>query len=197
MSARNFTILHPGGGAIIPLPRGRYFYVRTATSNIDVTTHGNPGSPITLTGIPAGSKFGPVAEGQDWTELRVASSAAQTIEITISDDGNFEIAASVTVAGVAAVAEQPSGTLADTADTSQAAASQTTISANLSRRRITIGHLSTSASASVRVSQAGGDGRGIELGPGVFQEFKTTAQLIVRNVTGAAGVATWYALEET
>ena len=197
MSARIFSQAI-GAGATIRLPAGRYFYVKTAASALNLTTSGNTGSPATFENIGAGAKFGPVAEGQGWRFLDVFSAAAQNIEIAISDDGNFEIASAVTVAGLANVAVAPSATLADTVDNAQASATQTAIAANLSRRRITIGVLSTALN-SVRVSQAGGAARGEEIQPGMTRTFETTAALIVRNdnTLGGAGAATWFATEES
>jgi hypothetical protein len=101
-----------------------------------------------------------------------------------------------TVSGIVSTAIAPSSVLADTVDTAQAAGTQTVISANLSRRRITIGVLSTSA-GNVRVAQTGGDTHGIEIQAGTFTEFDTTAALTVRCITASPGTATWYALEET
>jgi hypothetical protein len=197
MSARNYaqTI---GAGETIRLPAGRYFFVRTAAAALDITTEGNPGSPLRFIGIGAGTKFGPVEPGQQWRFLLVASAVAQNVEIIISDDGNFEVASTVTVSGTASTAELPSAALADTADTNQAINTQTVIAANLSRRRITIGVLSTSPEP-VRVSQAGGAGRGIEIAPGTQREFKTTAALTVRNtnVNASGSDAVWYAEEES
>jgi hypothetical protein len=102
-----------------------------------------------------------------------------------------------TIAGTVGVALIPSGAFTDTADTAQAINTQTVIAANLARRRITIGVLASSAE-NVRVSGAGGAGRGIQIQPGTFVEFDTTAALTVRNTNDNASglVATWYAEEE-
>lgn len=114
----------------------------------------------------------------------------------IREDGTLFTQQIATVSGIVSTAESPSSTIIDTAQAVLAPAAQTAIAANLTRRRITIGNLSTSL-ASLFVSQAGGDGRGIEIQPGTFTEFKTTAALIVRNVTGSPGNLTWYAEEES
>lgn len=103
------------------------------------------------------------------------------------------------IAGVTAVAISPSSTFTDTADTAQATATQTAIAANLTRRRITIGvPPSAAANEPVRVSSAGGAGRGIVIQPGTFAEFDTTSALFVRNDnTLGTGLGTvWYAEEE-
>jgi hypothetical protein len=137
----------------------------------------------------------------DWAQISGAPGVSVTFIYGTTDvredvtQFNQQIA---TVAGVVAVATSPSATLADTADTAQASGTQTVIAANLLRRRITIGVLSTGGN-SVRVSQAGGAGRGLEIQPGMFTEFDTTAALTVRNdnTNGSGASTTWYALEET
>jgi hypothetical protein len=193
MSSQNY-VQQIAAGATITLPNGRFFMLRTASSNVDVETQGNPGAPVRLIGIGAGSRFGPVAEGQGWSSLRITSALAQTVEVIISDDGLFDVANTVSVAGAVQTQEQPAGAMADTADTAILAGATANIAANLARRRITIGVVSTAASP-VRVSQAGTAGRGIEIQPGTYQEFKNTAALVVRNDT--ATNTSWYAEEET
>ncbi len=145
-----------------------------------------------FTNIPAGSKFTAKA-GEHWTYLRITSPVTQVITIFIGDeDMAFNNAVSIT--GTATTTVQPSATFTDTADTAQAFGTQTVIGANPGRRRITIGNRETSA-VTIRVSGAGGAGRGIVIQPGTFTEFVTTASLTVRN-DNAAGAATWYAEEE-
>lgn len=102
-----------------------------------------------------------------------------------------------TIAGTVSVALLPGATLTDTADTAQATATQTAIGANLARRRITIG-VRSDGNEPVRVSFSGGAGRGIEISPGTYQEFQTTAALVVRNdnTFGSGLGTTWYAEEE-
>jgi hypothetical protein len=68
------------------------------------------------------------------------------------------------------------------------------VPANASRRRITIGVLSTAAGP-IRVSANGATLRGIEIQPGSFAEFRTTAALGIRN-DGAAPTS-FYLFEET
>jgi hypothetical protein len=196
MSARNY-LQTLGAGEVATLPGGRFFMIKAATAVLNVETIGNAGSPVSFTGIGAGSKFGPVAEGEGWTNLKLTAATAQNIEVIISDDGYFDVANTVTVSGSVTVTDVPSTALTDRVDATNAIATEATIAANLSRRRITIGVLSSSNN-SVRVSQAGGTGRGIEISPGTNQEFKTTGALVVRNdnTTGSGAAATWYAEEE-
>jgi hypothetical protein len=145
-----------------------------------------------FTNIPAGSKF-TAPRGEEWTYLRITSAVSQQITIFIGDD-DMQFNNAVTVTGTASVSVNPSATINDTADTVQAFGTQTVIAANLSRRRITIGNDIVST-VPIRVSGGGGAGKGIQIQPGTFAEFDTTASLTVRN-DAAAGSATWCALEE-
>lgn len=194
MSARNF-VFAIGAGATAKLPGGRYFYVRTAANAIDIETEGNQGSPNKFLGVGAGAKFGPIKEGADWRYLNVTSASAQNLEIIISDDGNFEIASAVTIAGAVTIAESPSGTVATPAAVVRATGGADTIAANLSRRRISICALSTNTGSLFIQAVAAGAGRGIELQAGMTLEFKTTAALDVRNDSGAN--QTYSTFEET
>lgn len=189
----------PGPGATAVATRGRIFNLLSApggpvTITCDVRSwKGGQTQPRVFKNIPAGSKF-TAKEGEEWTYLRIDSAVLQTITIFIGDE-DMQFNNAVTVTGIAATVVQPSAALADTADTVQAFGTQTVISANASRRRITIGVRGNSAD-SVRVSGSGGAGKGIEIQPGTYTEFDTIASLTVRN-DNAAGNATWYAEEET
>jgi len=196
MSAQNFAFAI-GAGATVRLPAGRYFMVRTAASAIDIVTEGsNTGSPVRFLNIGAGTKFGPVEEGKGWRNLLVTSAAAQNLEIVISDDGLFDIANAVSVLGVASVAVQPNtGITASGADVSVTTGNASSIAANLSRKAITIGALSTNT-GSIRVQSAGaGANRGIELQAGQSVTLTNTAAIDVRNDSGAS--QSYYAFEET
>lgn len=178
---------------------GRIWYVKTATSPLTIIAEklGQGAQKIRkFINVAAGFKF--VAAVDDgWTYLRVTSSVNQNIEIIIGDD-DVEVSNAVTVNGSVVTTELASTAGTDTVDNAQASGTQTAIAANTSRRRITIGVIST-ANNSVRVSKSGGAGRGIEIQPGTNQEFDTTDALIVRNdnTFGTAAAATWYAYEET
>lgn len=196
MSSRNYIEIF-AATETKKLPGGRYFFIRTALAAIDIETEGNRGAPTRFVGVGAGSKYGPVEEENAWKFLKITSATAQIVEVIISDDGDFEVASTVTISGGVTTAEAPSTAVTDTADTVQAIATQTVVAANLARRRITIG-VTAASTENVRVSQAGGAGRGIQIQPGQFVEFRTTAALTVRNNNdnGTAGNANWYAFEE-
>lgn len=169
-----------------------------------------PGGPVTIvadtrkiqggqspqrvfTNIPAGTKF-TARDGEGWTYLRITSSVSQIITLFVGDE-DLQFNNAVTLTGTAIVAINPSSTVNDTVDTAQGFGTQTTIAANLNRRRITIGNRNTSANA-IRVSGAGGAGRGVEIAPGTYTEFDTTAALTVRNDAAGGAGCTWYAEEE-
>lgn len=191
MSARKYVQTF-GAGQMVRFPAGRYFYINTATSALNIATEGNPGSPVTFDGIGAGAKFGPVAEGQGWRYLAVTSPGAQVVEITISDDGDFEIAASVTVTGVTSVAEAPATTITNTAVVDANNAAETLlIAANPSRRRVQIAADSTNADGGTTATHGGlirgqtGGNAIDEIQPGVSKWFNYTGALYVRNDSGS------------
>lgn len=201
MSARNYTATF-GAGETKRFPAGRYFYILSASSSLNVVTEGAArGSPVQLDGIGAGSRFGPVEADNAWKYLVVTSPAAQTVVITVSDDGEFEVAASVTVAGVAAVSEQPASTITNTAPVDANSGAETTlIAANASRRRvqITADPLNTEGTTTATkggLIRATTGGNAIDdLQPGVSKWFNYTGALFVRNDSG--GTNRFYVREE-
>jgi hypothetical protein len=191
VSARNYVQAF-GAGDTIRFPAGRYFFIRTAPSTLNVTTEGNTGAPVSLVGIGAGSKFGPVAEGQGWRYLVVTSPGAQTIELMISDDGNFEIAANVTVSGTVSTVDAPATTITNTAPVDAATGAETPlIAANTSRRRVQISADSANADGGTTATHGGlirgttGGNAIDELQPGVSKWFNVTGGLWVRNDSGS------------
>lgn len=179
-SGRIFNLLSAPGGPVTIVADTR-------------ATQGGQSPQRVFTNIPAGSKF-TAAPGERWTYLRITSAVSQVITIFIGDE-DMQFNNAVTVTGTAAVSVLPSGTWNDTGDTAQAFGTQTVIAANPARRRITIGNRASSANA-IRVSGAGGAARGIEIAPGTFTEFDTTASLTVRNDAAGGAGCTWYAEEE-
>ena len=198
------TEVVPASG-VVNLPNANFIFIISST--------GNAALKLTRTGIQRGANtedYGSaqlaglqIGRTQRWDFATFTAAAGVTITFLygytdVREDQTLFNQQIAVISGVTAIAEQPSATLADTADTAQAINTQTVIAANLLRRRITIGVLSTAGNG-VRVSQAGGAGRGVEIQPGTFVEFRTTAALTVRNTDVAASGAgsTWYALEET
>jgi hypothetical protein len=155
----------------------------------------------TFSNVQAGLQ---VARLRRWDQGKITGAAGATVTLyygyqNVREDATNFQQQIATIAGTVAVADLPASAMTDTADAALAAGAQTAIAANLARRRITIGVLSTSGNG-VRVSQAGGaNTRGIEVQPGTFVEFRNTSALVVRNadIAGTAAAATWYAEEET
>ena len=176
--------------------QGRIWYIKSATSALTIIAE-RIGTGTTIRkfiNVGAGFKF--TAEPDDgWTYLRVTSALGQNIEIVIGDD-DVEVANAVSVTGAVSISEVPSSTITPSAaDSVVNNASALAIAANASRRRITIGSLSTNT-GSVRIQSAtAGANRGLELQPGIFVELRTTAAIDVRNDSGAA--QTVYVLEES
>jgi hypothetical protein len=196
MSAQNFAFAI-GAGASIRLPAGRFFMVRTATAALDITTEGNPGSPLRFIGMTAGTRFGPVEIGQGWRFLIITSASAQNVEIVISDDGLFDVANTVTVSGAVAVSEVTSSVVNgwNSADITITTGNANAFGSSPVRKRITIGSLSTNT-GSVRITAAGGAAnRGLELQPGMYVELRTSVGFDVRNDSGASQTIWW--MEET
>lgn len=177
--------------------QGRIWYLKSASSAVTITCEQRrSGAAIRkFTNVAAGFKF-KAAEDDGWSYLRLTSALAQTIEIIIGDD-DVEVANAVTVSGGVLVSETPSSTIITAANDIAINAATTdaaSVPANGARRRVTIGVLSTAAGP-IRVSANGVTLRGIEIQPGQFVEFRTTAALGIRN-DGAAATS-FYVFEET
>ena len=173
---------------------GRIFYVKSAESALTIVAENNGSSALVrkFVNVTAGFKFR--AEiNQGWQLLRITSASAQAIEIVIGDD-DVEFSNAVSIVGTSNVIIVPSSAITDTADATLASAAQVTIASNTSRKRLTVGVLSSSA-ASVRVSASGGASRGFEIQPGQFFPFETTAALVIRN-PDSTNSATYYIEEE-
>lgn len=190
-----------GASGQVKLKGCNFFFMITASAPITVQLN-RGGTNETFTGLQAGVQVGRVK----WWDNATIIGAAGTVvtfflgDATFREDFTLFNQQIAVISGVTAVAISPASTFVDTVDTAQATNTQTAIAANLLRRRITIGvPPSAAANEPVRVSNAGGAGRGIVIQPGTYQEFQTTAALFVRNDnTLATGLGTvWYAEEET
>lgn len=191
MSSRKYVQAF-NAGQTIRFPAGRYFFVDSAPSGgLTIVTEGQTSAPASFDNIGAGSKYGPVEQGMGWRYLVVTSVGAQTVAITISDDGVFEVAANVTVAGTVSVQDTPATTITNTAPVDAATGAETLlIAANTSRRRVQIAADSTNADGGTTATH-GGLIRGVsggnaidELQPGVSKWFEVTGALYVRNDSG-------------
>lgn len=195
MSARNFAQTM-SAGQTIQLPPGRYFYLKTAATPVDIVAQGNTGSPAYFSGLTSGAKFGPVAEGQGWKQLDLTSAAAQAIEIIISDDGLFEIANTVSIVGPVDVIDIATAVVDQGTVNNPDAANTQIVATNTSRRRVTIwtdSQVATPAQAFLRFG--GGVQNIVEVFKGVRYVFEGTYSISCINNTG--GTLVWGRFEET
>lgn len=189
------TQVIPASGTI-RVAQGNFFFLIVASSSVNLTITSD-GQTDNITGAIAGVKLQRVKR---WQYLDIGGAAGTNLQFMFGlenvreDDVNIQQALA-TIAGTVATAALPSASIVSPADNTTAANTAVLVAANLTRRRITIGCRSTSPVA-VRVSAAGTTLTGIELQPGVFAEFDTTAQMFVRNDTATAG-ALWYTFEES
>lgn len=179
--------------------RGRIFNLLQATTPLTITLEGKSGSGgqtniRKFVNIPAGSKF-TAPRGEEWTFLRVDSTVNQAITLFVGDD-DMQFNNAVTVTGVAVVAITPSSSI--NSPVASVLAGTTTdgtgVPANAVRKRVTVYNLQASL-GSIRVSDNGVTGRGIEIAPGTYAEFDTIAALGIRCDTASG--ATWGYFEET
>lgn len=187
---RDYAKVFTGAGSELFEAAGRYLHVMAA-----------PSGSVFLS-IDDGSELERVSGegiyiGEGFKRFKVRSAVAQTVRLMVAEEpqvtggGSSGAGATPTV-----VSETPSATVSSLADNAIAAATTENIAANLTRRRITIGVLSTE-SVGVRVRASGAPASsGIEIQPGTFVEFRTTAALEVRN-DDAAVATSYYIFEES
>lgn len=187
-------------GVIATFGRGRIFNLLQASSPITITLEGkSPQGGQTairkFVNIPAGSKFTAKA-GEEWTFLRVLSAANQNITLFVGDD-DMTFNNAVTVTGVAVVSISPSATVNSPVATALAAntTDPTGVPANLARRSVRVYNLSNGAGGTIRVSDTGVTGRGMEIAAGTNEKIDTTSALFIRCDTATG--ATWGYFEET
>lgn len=181
----------------IELPRGNSFIFLSATAAVNVRLQ-NGGHSEGVDGATGGVR---IRRRQPWDNLYIIGPAGTTVVYFIGTDENDQdltevFLQSTVIAGVTAVALAPSATVASPDDNALPAATTETIAANPLRRRITIGCLSTNT-VGFRVQASGAnDASGIEVQPGTFVEFQTTAALDIRNNDGAIATS-YYIFEES
>jgi len=181
------------GGTMV-LPRGRQLYLVTAGSAVNIAAYrvGSGANVERFNGVSAGFnvKLADVADS-----FVITSPGAQTITVAVGDE-DVSFSNAVTISGnVAAYPLSSSVTgAADVLALGAGATDSTTIPQNLNRKRIWIGVLSTKTQG-VRVRPHGTAAGGIEIQPGIFEPFDTTAALDIYNPGAAA--TDWYWQEET
>lgn len=196
MSTKSYTLNFTAAG-MLPLPQGRFFMIKSATSALSISARRRDGQPVEFVNVGAGLQYNSL-ETLGWYSLEVTSAAAQVVEIIISDEASVTFANLVSVAGSVTVQDQPFATFAPPADASIASAASLDIAANAARRAIVIGSLASNAPATTNLrvrDQAGTTAAGVELQPGTSVRIPTTAALRIRN-NDANAQNVWY-YEET
>lgn len=194
MSSRLHVLTFTAGQTQI-LPQGRYWFIKSASVGaLDIEMVKRSGQPNSVTNIGAGAKFNGL-ETDRWYELRITSASIQVVEFYIGDDATLDFTNAVSIVGTAAFAEAPSTVLTSTSDVNinNATTNTASIPANPLRKRVTVGALAANT-GNIRLIDLTGNFY-IELQPGMFVELKTTANVRVRNDSGAT--QQFYSVEET
>jgi hypothetical protein len=186
---------------VVKLPNANFIFVISSTGNVAlqlIRTGLRPGAAQeNYNGQLAGLQ---ISRTNAWDFATVTAAAGVAITFmygnaSVRDDVTLFNQQIAVISGVTAVAFQPSSTVATPAAQAVANANKVSLAANLLRRRITICSLSTNTGSVFVQAPAAGAGIGIELQPGTFTEFDTTAALDVRNDSGAVQTITTF--EET
>ncbi len=195
MTTEVLTLVLTGGQQSTAGP-GRIFYVKSATAALSIVAQkiGTGAIVRKFINIGAGFKFRARDESQGWDYLRIDSASSQTIELIVGDD-DVDVANAVSVTGSVTTQDVPSSAVATPAAGSRATGGADTIAGNAARRRITICSLAANTTNFFVQAVGAGAGRGIEMQPGTFAEFRTTAALDVRNDSGSTVAYTVF--EET
>lgn len=195
-SIERYSRTIPASG-VVEHGRGNVLLFVSATGTVNVRAE-NGGAAEGVNGVNGGVRFERV---KPWDNLRILGTPGVTVEYWIGSqlverdliDVFTQIA---TIAGVASFSEFPSAAVATPDDNALPAATTENIAANLLRRRITIGCLSTN-DVGFRVQAVGAnDASGLEVQPGTFVELRTTASLDIRNNDGALATS-YYIFEES
>lgn len=173
---------------------GRIWYLKTAIAPVTISCEKRGGTQTTqvrkFSNVGPGFKF-KAEVGDGWTYLRMTNGATpQTIELIIGDD-DVEVSNAVSVTGAVTTVPSVSTAIATPADQVITTANKFSLAANLARRTITIGSLSTNT-GSVRIQlPAAGAGFGLELQPGQWETLPTTAAIDIRNDSGVSNTV-WF-----
>lgn len=189
MSTRTYTLTFLGAGTAT-LPAGVFFYIKSASAALSITTRGSTTAPIELTNVGAGLRFGPVPGEKRWTYLDVTSATAQVVEAVVSDDAEVDIASTVNVAGSVTVQELPATALATPAASNVLTATALSVAANPARKRIKVCNDPVNTGTVYLQAVGAGAGRGVPIQPGMYEEVKGTYAFDVRNDSGSTVVVT-------
>ena len=189
MSTKVYT-LNFTGAAMLPLPQGRFFMIKTATAALSIECRRRDGQPVSFSNVGAGLQYKALGSDLPWYSMEVTSALAQVVEIVISDEAEISFANTVTVAGGVSVSELPAAALSTPAADAIANGAALAVAANPARRRVTVCAASTNAGSVYVQSTGAGAGRGIELAAGASYTVVGTYAFDVRNDSGAAASVT-------
>lgn len=189
MGTRTYTLTFAGAGTLT-LPGGVFFYIKSASAALVITTRGSTTAPIAFENVGAGLRFGPVPIDKRWTYLDVTSTVGQVVEAVVSDDAEVDIASTVNVAGSVTIQELPATALSTPAASNVLTATALSVAANPARKRIKVCN-DPANSGNVYLQAVGaGAGRGVPIQPGMYEEVKGTYAFDVRNDSGSTVVVT-------
>lgn len=175
----------PANGQIV-LGEANFFFLLSSTLPVQVRFERN-GTTFGGSGISGGYIKGNV---ETWRRATIIGTPGDVVSYfygveDISEDFTDYRTQIATIAGITLVTESPSTAVTSPAAANVLTGAAGTIAANAARKRVTIGSPSTNTGSMFVQSVGAGAGRGLELQPGMFIEFKTAAALDVRNDSGA------------
>lgn len=190
MALNSYSQAIPAAGTV-RIAAGNFFFLITAAALVNITLSVG-GQTESFANAIAGLKLKRLKK---WDYIDIAGPAGTLVSFLLgysaiqADDTDIQQALA-TIAGTVAVASLPSTNVIDNPNVALPNAATTQIvPVNLFRRRVTIGNPST-ALASFFIRSAAGANNLLEIQPGTFTEFDTTARLDGRNDSGAALSAT-------
>jgi len=194
-SLRRFSALIPAAGpdGVLELQGGNFFLLLTANASVDIRVERGAGGHAEQFDAQTGGFL--VRRITPWSNLRILGPVGTTVTYMVGtadtdvDDTDIRLQIA-TIAGVAAVTEQPSTGFTDTpAVIVNAATTAQAIAATPGRKRVSITNLSAnSASLFVRATLVSANDL-YEIQPGTQVEFVTSAAIFLRNNSGAAMTA--------
>lgn len=180
----------PANG-VLNLSNANFIFLQSASVAVALKfVQGSLGSSENFGNVTAGLQISRV---KPWAYCNVTGPAGTTVNFwygytDVREDNTIFSQQIAVIAGVTAVAIQPSSVISSPAPDAILTATALSIPANLTRRRITITSLSVNTGSVLAQSAGAGASRGLEIQPGTFVEFDTTAAIDIRNDSGATQV---------
>lgn len=196
MSLERRVQIIPANGRF-EMPGGNYILFLTATAAVELQML-RDGTSDRFIGVTGGLLLRRIKPYQNIVIIGTAGVSVEVIvgsEVVEKDETDIRLAVTA-IAGTISTTIAPSSILSTPDDNALAVSATENIAANLSRKRITIGVLSTEL-VGVRAQAVGAnDASGVEIQPGTSYTFETTASIDVRN-NDATNATSYWILEET